>query len=68
MICKRDSHYLDTKQVFFLTLILTAMLYTSGLFTVNYVSQYEPWLQNIIYAVGRIPFIFGVLYFALRRE
>lgn len=68
MICKHDAHCLSTKEVFFLTLIITVMLYTSGLFTVNFVSQFEPWLQNIVYAIGRIPVLFGILYFALRQE
>lgn len=68
MICQHDTHCLSTKEVIFLTLILTFALYASGLFTVNYVSQFEPWLQNIIYAVGRIPFLFGILYYALKKE
>lgn len=68
MICKTDPHCLGTKEIVYLTLIITVVLYLSGLFTVNFVNHYPAWLQNMIYAVGRIPFVFGVLYFALRKE
>lgn len=68
MSSNHNPHCLNTQEIVVLTLIITFALYASGLFTVNYVNQFDPWLQNIIYAIGRIPFLFGILYYALKKE
>lgn len=64
----QNPQILSTWQVMCLTLILTMTLYVTGLFTVGAANYFEPWVQNIIYAVGRIPILFTVLYFALKKE
>lgn len=63
-----NPQVLSVKQIFCLTLILTMTLYVTGLFTVSLANYFEPWFQNLLYAVGRVPIVFTVLYFALKKE
>jgi len=63
----QNPQILTTSQVFCLTLIITMVLYFTGLFTVSAVNAMEPWVQNVVYAVSRVPILFVVLYFALRK-
>jgi hypothetical protein len=51
--------------VFGLTMLITTVLYITGLFTVNVVSTYEPMIQNFIYAIGRVPILFVLLWVVL---
>jgi arginine exporter protein ArgO len=51
--------------VFGLTMLITTVLYITGLFTVNVVSQHEPMIQNFIYAIGRVPILFVLLWVVL---
>ena len=51
--------------VFGLTMLITTVLYITGLFTVNIVSTYEPMIQNFIYAIGRVPILFVLLWVVL---
>ncbi len=63
---KHSDVKMSVGEIVCLTLILTMVLYCTGLFTVNYVSTMSPAMQNMVYAVGRVPIIFTVLYFALK--
>lgn len=63
-----NPQILNVKQIMCLTLILSMTLYVAGLFTVGVANYFEPWVQNIIYAVGRVPIVFTVLYFALKKD
>ena len=63
-----NPQILNVKQIMCLTLILSMTLYVTGLFTVGVANYFEPLVQNIIYAVGRVPVIFTVLYFALKKD
>lgn len=64
----QNPQILTTSQVLCLTLIITMVLYFTGMFTVSAVNNMEPWVQNIIYAISRVPILFVVLYFALRKD
>jgi arginine exporter protein ArgO len=64
----QNPQILTTSQVFCLTLIITMVLYFTGMFTVSAVNALEPWLQNIVYAAGRVPILFVVLFFALKKD
>ena len=54
--------------VFGLTILITTVLYCSGLFTVSYISEYDPLIQNIIYAIGRVPILFVLLWAVLATD
>ena len=46
------------KHVYF-SLVLTLLLVISGVVTIPFVSAYDHWTQNWMYALGRIPLILG---------
>lgn len=54
--------------VFGLTMLVTTVLYCTGLFTVNYIQQYDPMIQNLIYAIGRVPILFVLLWAVLATD
>lgn len=54
--------------VFGLTMLITTVLYCAGLFTVSYISEYDPLIQNILYAIGRVPILFVLLWAVLAAD
>jgi hypothetical protein len=56
----------STTEVFAYTVIITVVLFYTGLFTVYMTQAFDPFTQNLIYAVGRVPIVFTVLYFLLK--
>ena len=54
----------NTKDVIGLTLAVSAVLFFTGLAVVPFVNKLtvDAWQQNILYATGRVPVVFTVVY------
>mgnify|MGYP003468945573 CR=1 FL=1 len=44
------------------SLLLTLVMFVTGLATIPWASQFHPLMQNFLYAVGRIPLIYVVVF------
>jgi uncharacterized membrane protein YcjF (UPF0283 family) len=55
---------LEVKDVIGLTLAVSAVLFFTGLAVVPFVNKLtvDAWQQNILYAIGRVPVVFTVVY------
>lgn len=55
---------LEMRDVFLITLAITAVLFFTGLSVVPFVNKTtsDAATQNIFYAIGRLPVVFTVLY------
>jgi hypothetical protein len=55
---------LNTKDVIGLTLAVSTVLFFTGLAVVPFVNKLtvDAWQQNILYAIGRVPVVFTVVY------
>lgn len=43
-------------------IFLTLVLFITGLASIPWASQFDPLLQNLLYAVGRLPVIYAVFF------
>lgn len=43
-------------------LVLTLVMFLTGLASIPWASQFHPLMQNVLYAVGRIPLIYVVFF------
>ena len=55
---------LEIKDVIGLTLSISVVLFFTGLAVVPFVTKVTPdaWQQNIMYAIGRLPVVFAIIY------
>jgi hypothetical protein len=55
---------LEIKDVIGLTVAISVVLFFTGLAVVPFVTKVTPdaWQQNIMYAIGRLPVVFAIIY------
>ena len=55
---------LETNEMINITLVISAVLFFTGLSVVPFVNKItsDAWQQNIMYAIGRVPVVFATLY------
>jgi hypothetical protein len=58
---------LEIKEVFWLTVVITGLLFFTGIAVVPFTTSLttDPYTQNIMYAIGRLPVVFTAIYFYL---
>jgi hypothetical protein len=58
---------LEIREVIGLTLAISALLFLTGISVVPFVNKLtvDPWQQNIMYAIGRVPVVFSAIYIYL---
>lgn len=58
---------LEIKEVFWLTISITVLLFFTGIAVVPFATKLttDPYSQNIMYAIGRLPVVFIAIYACL---
>lgn len=58
---------LEIKEVFWLTISVTVLLFFTGIAVVPFATKLttDPYTQNIMYAIGRLPVVFIAIYACL---
>ena len=58
---------LEIKEVFLLTVAVTVLLFFTGIAVVPFTTKItqDPYTQNIMYAIGRLPVVFIAIYACL---
>lgn len=55
---------LEIKEVFWLSIAITVLLFFTGIAVVPFTTKLtsDPYSQNIMYAIGRLPVVFAAIY------